>query len=223
MQSMFEAQVARESRNAGGASGQQPEPPVIPPLSFDNVFSTLYDGPPPHQDNSNVFRRARQDSLPRRSHTRFRPLAEEIVWGDSDDDGLPLPPLDRRPSSSSSRTRDGVPESSRRLLSYLSGTSRFEESRLDTRESNREAADRDTDHAIELLRHDGPTLSRTQEIVNRFRRQREQHAASEVRNGGTSANTNPYRHWGDIEQSEQRRNHTDEERPWATRDRKSVV
>lgn len=79
---------------------------------------------------------------------------------------------------------------------------RFEESRLETPESSQEASGRPPGGAtntIQPLRHDSSNLSRSQEIINRFRRDRER-AGSQTRN--PSPATSSYLPWGDIERPE---------------------
>ena len=91
---------------------------------------------------------------------------------------------------------------SRRMLSYLSGMTRFEESRLETPESDRGASGRPpaaASDAIPPLRHDSSNLSRSQEIVNRFRRDRER-AGPQTRNPPPPSSS--YQPWGHIERPE---------------------
>ena len=111
----------------------------------------------------------------------------------------------RRPPAPASRPPvNNQANSSRRMLSYLSGMTRFEESRLETPESDREASGRPTggaSHTIQPLRPDSSNLSRSQEIINRFRRERErERAGSQTRN--PQPPNSSYLPWGQIERPE---------------------
>ncbi|GLB41224.1 hypothetical protein LshimejAT787_0904390 [Lyophyllum shimeji] len=190
IQRYYEATLAREREredHTGGSQASQPYiqprrtyvPPVIPPLPFEEDFSmgsldrqermsdaqlqALLERYPPtpsttinstrSEDTTPSFDRGRSWLFDDDTEHRHRPISR---------------PATRNPEASS-RPAD--------LHNFLSRHPRMEASRLDNSENPRQQPSRgDEDgfsHALEVLRHDGLSIPRSQELITRYHRERQ--------------------------------------------------
>ncbi|RDB29834.1 hypothetical protein Hypma_013932 [Hypsizygus marmoreus] len=237
VQSIYESNMARESRIA--ASQAQPQqrsepwarynPPSIPPLAFDDDFTTLYPGEPAARQEEGIepqdnrTRPQRPPSGSNRLSSYAESYAEESSffgrWMErersrhrSSSQG-PQSTWSLRPSTrSTDESNTTATETSRRpsdIHSFLARRPRFEGSRLDNPNSTQAPQPRgDEDglsRAIAVLRHDGLSSSRSSELMNALRveRERDTQAATEAttRDVPSAPSSAQSAQWGDIAQN----------------------
>ncbi|KAF8056938.1 hypothetical protein FPV67DRAFT_1728782 [Lyophyllum atratum] len=183
-----------EARNRLGRSQTQAQsqspyiPPSIPPLAFEEED---FDG----QESDERFQAFLSYYVnPGQGETTQPPspddnspsIAERLDWIYNDDSGRRPRPV-ARPSNSTSTTASETSTRPSDLHNFLSRRPRMEASRSDNPDDSRQSALRGDEagftDALEVLRHDGLSIPRSQELINRYHRSGPSRRTSETTTG----------------------------------------